>query len=360
MLDAKNPRYYYPFTTCTQCGPRYTITQRFPFERINTTINKYVMCEKCLQEYKSSDDLRFHSQTNSCPNCGIILKLTTNSGEILSQTNTEIFKIIAEKLSLGKIIAVKNTAGFVLICDATNEKAIEELRVRKIRPTKPFAVLFENTESIANYLEINSLEKNALNAAEAPIVILPMKNAADLAINQISPNMETIGAMIPNSGTLRLIMENFSKPVIATSANFHGSPICCNEKEATKTLKEIADYFLHNTLRVLHPQDDSVIKYSEKQAQKIIFRRSRGFAPNFMNFERPKSDEKILCLGSDLKNTITILPNNNCYVSEYIGDLANYDTYIRFEKTIENYGKIFNFEPKVVLYDEHPKYLAIH
>lgn len=358
ILDPKNPRYYYPFTTCTQCGPRYTITQKFPFERINTTINKYVMCENCLQEYKSSDDIRFHSQTNSCPNCGITLKLTHNSGEILSQTNAEIFKIIAEKLTLGKIIAVKNTAGFVLICDATNEKAVEELRVRKIRPTKPFAVLFENTETIANYLEINALEKKALNAAEAPIVILPIKKAGDLAINQISPNMETIGAMIPNSGTLRLIMENFSNPIIATSANFHGSPICCNEKEATKTLKEIADYFLHNTLRVLHPQDDSVIKYSEKQCQKIFLRRSRGFAPNFLNFERPKCDKKILCLGSDLKNTITILPNTNCYVSEYIGDLANYDTYIRFEKTIENYGKIFNFEPKVVLYDAHPKYVS--
>ena len=358
MLDPKNSRYYYPFITCTQCGPRYTITKKFPFERINTSIDDFVMCESCSQEYKKSDAIRFHSQTNSCPDCGITLKLTHNSGEIVSETNTEIFKIIAEKLALGKIIALKNTAGYVLICDATNQETVKELRIRKKRPTKPFAVLFENTESIGNYLKTNPIEKDLLNSAEVPIVILPIKKAFDLAVNQISPNLETIGAMIPNSGTLKLVTENFKKPIIATSANFHGSPICSNEKEATKALKEIADYFLHNSLNIVHPQDDSVIKFSDKFTKKIILRRSRGYAPNFLPFEKPKNNQKILCLGSDLKNTIAILPNNNCYISEYIGDLANYDTYLRFEKTIENYNKIFSFEPEVIVFDAHPKYIS--
>jgi hydrogenase maturation protein HypF len=358
ILDAENPRYYYPFTTCTQCGPRYTITKKFPFERINNSIDEFVMCENCQQEYKNSDDIRFHSQTNSCPNCGIILKFTDNSGAILSQSNREIFQIIGEKLALGNIIALKNTAGYVLICDATNEKAVKELRIRKKRPTKPFAVLFKNTESISNYLYINDLEENLLNSTEAPIVILPIKNELDLTVNQIAPNLETIGAMIPNSGTLKLVMENFDKPIIATSANFHGSPICRSEKVAIKTLKEIADYFLHNSLNILHPQDDSVMKFTYNYSKKIILRRSRGFAPNVLEFKTPESNEKILCFGSDLKNTITILPNSNCYVSEYIGDLANYDTYLRFEKIIENYTKIFSFEPEIVLFDAHPKYVS--
>jgi hydrogenase maturation protein HypF len=358
MLDADNPRYYYPFTTCTACGPRYTITKKFPFERINTSIDEFVMCESCSKEYKTSDDIRFHSQTNSCPNCGITLKLTDNSGEIVSESNTEIFKIIAEKLAFGKIIALKNTAGYLLICDAANEKAAKELRVRKRRPTKPFAVLFQNTETIATYLEINEIQQNLLNATEAPIVILPIKNALNLAVNQIAPNMETIGAMIPNSGTLKLVTENFKKPIIATSANFHGMPICCSEKEVTKNLHEVADYFLHNSLNVLHPQDDSVMKFSDKFSKKIILRRSRGYAPNLLEFEKPQTNKKILCFGSDLKNTITILPNSNCYVSEYIGDLADYDTYSRFEKTIENYTRIFNFEPQVLLFDAHPKYVS--
>jgi len=358
ILDAENPRYYYPFTTCTQCGPRYSITKKFPFERINNSIDEFTMCESCSQEYKNSDDIRFHSQTNSCPNCGITLKFTTNSGEIISESNTEIFKIIAEKLALGNIIALKNTAGYLLICDATNEAAVKELRVRKRRPTKPFAGLFKNTSTISNYLKLNNLEQSTLSSAEAPIVILPIKNALDLAVNQIAPNLKTIGAMIPNSGTLQLVMANFDKPIIATSANFHGSPIASSEKEVTKTLKEIADYFLHNSLNVLHPQDDSVMQFSEKYAKKIVLRRSRGSAPNVLNFKIPECNEKILCFGSDLKNTITILPNSNCYTSEYIGDLENYDTYLRYEKTIENYHKIFDFEPEIVLFDAHPKYIS--
>jgi hydrogenase maturation protein HypF len=358
ILDKENPRYYYPFTTCTQCGPRYTITKKFPFERINNSIDEFIMCESCLEEYKNSDDIRFHSQTNSCPNCGITLKFTNNSGEILSQSNTEIFKIIGEKLVLGNIIALKNTAGYVLICDATNEEAVKELRIRKRRPTKPFAVLFKDTCEIFNYLYLNDLEKYVLSSTEAPIVILPVKNAMDLATNQIAPNLETIGAMIPNSGTLQLVMANFDKPIIATSANFHGSPICRSEKVAIKTLKEIADYFLHNSLNILHPQDDSVMKFTHNYSKKIILRRSRGFAPNVLEFNTPKSNEKILCFGSDLKNTITILPNSNCYISEYIGDLANYDTYSRFERTIENYTRIFSFEPEVILFDAHPKYVS--
>ena len=358
ILDPENPRYYYPFTTCTSCGPRYAITKKFPFERENTSIDEFTICENCSHEYKNSEDIRFHSQTNSCPNCGITLKLTTNSGEIISESNIEIFKVIAQKLALGKIIALKNTAGYLLLCDATNEEAIKELRIRKKRLTKPFAVLFKDTKTIGTYLEMGEIEQNLLNASEAPIVILPIKNALDLSVGLISPNMETIGAMIPNSGTLKLVMENFNKPIIATSANFHGSPICCSEKDSIKNLSKIADYFLHNSLTVLHPQDDSVVKFTQEHSKKIILRRSRGYAPNVLEFEKPQSREKILCFGSDLKNTIAILPNNNCYVSEYIGDLENYDTYLRFEKTIENYTRIFNFEPEVIVFDAHPKYVS--
>lgn len=358
IVDPENPRYYYPFTTCTSCGPRYAITHKFPFERENTSIDEFMMCENCSQEYKNSHDLRFHSQTNSCPNCGITLKLTTNSGEVVSETNTEIFKIIATELALGKIIALKNTAGYLLICDATNEEAVKELRHRKRRPTKPFAVLFKDVQIIGNYLNLNNLEEATLSSTEGPIVIMPIKNPLDLAVDQIAPNLETIGAMLPNSGTLKLLVENFNKPIIATSGNYHGSPICSSEKESIKKLSKIADYFLHNSLTILHPQDDSVVKFSEEYAQKIMLRRSRGFAPNVLDFEKPESREKILCHGSDLKNTIAIFPNNNGYVSEYIGDLENYDTYLRFEKTIENYTRIFNFEPDVILFDAHPKYVS--
>ncbi|MDR2204915.1 MAG: carbamoyltransferase HypF [Flavobacteriaceae bacterium] len=360
LFDEKNPRYFYPFTTCTQCGPRYSITKKFPFERENTAIDVFKMCPNCLQEYQNPDDVRFHSQTNSCPKCGIQIWLKDNAGNEFKANNKEIFEKMAAELQNGKIIAVKNTAGYLLMCDATNSKAVSELRKRKRRPTKPFAVLFPNISEMQQYLEISETQIESFKSSESPIIISKIKNPKDLAITEISPNMNTVGAMFPYSGTLKILSKTFGKPLIATSANFHGSPICANTDEAEKTLGEIADFFLHNSLEIRHAQDDSVIKFSPKHRQKIVFRRSRGFAPNYFFAEQLSEHNpdknKILCLGGDLKNTFSAVPNNHVYISEYIGDLANFETYERFEKTIKSYLKIFNFLPEFILKDSHPKY----
>lgn len=360
LFDEKNPRYFYPFTTCTQCGPRYSITKKFPFERENTAIEVFRMCPNCLEEYQNPEDVRFHSQTNSCPNCGIQIWLKDNQGNEFKGSNKEIFEKLAKELSKGKIVALKNTAGYLLICDATNSEAVSELRKRKRRPTKPFAVLFSGISTMKEYLEISELQIQHFKSSESPIIVTKIKEVKDLAIEEISPNMNTIGAMFPYSGTLKLVSKTFGKPLIATSGNFHGSPICSTTEEAEQILGKIADYFLHNTLEIQHPQDDSVIKFSPKHQQKIVFRRSRGFAPNYFFAEElselNKEKNKILCLGGDLKNTFAIVPNNHVYISEYIGDLANFETYERFENTIKSYQKIFNFEPNLILSDLHPKY----
>ncbi len=360
LFDEKNPRYFYPFTTCTQCGPRYSITKKFPFERENTAIEVFKMCPNCLAEYQNSDDVRFHSQTNSCPNCGIQIWLKDNQGNKFKGSNKEIFEKLAEELSRGKIVALKNTAGYLLMCDATNSEAVSELRKRKRRPTKPFAVLFSGISIMQEYLEVSELQIQHFKSSESPIIVTKIKDKKDLAIEEISPNMNTIGAMFPYSGTLKLIAKTFGKPLIATSGNFHGSPICSTTEEAEQILDKIADYFLHNTLEIQHPQDDSVIKFSPKHYQKIVFRRSRGFAPNYFFAEElselNKDKNKILCLGGDLKNTFAVVPNNHVYISEYIGDLANFETYERFENTVKSYQKIFNFEPEIIIKDLHPKY----
>ena len=360
LFDEKNPRYFYPFTTCTQCGPRYSITKKFPFERENTAIEVFKMCPNCLAEYKNPDDVRFHSQTNSCPNCGIQIWLKDNLGNEFKGSNKEIFEKLAEELSKGKIIALKNTAGYLLMCDATNSEAVSELRKRKRRPTKPFAVLFSGISTMQDYLEISELQIQHFKSSESPIIVTKIKDEKDLAIDEISPNMNTIGAMFPYSGTLKLIAKTFGKPLIATSGNFHSSPICSTTEEAEQILGKIADFFLHNTLEIQHPQDDSVIKFSSKHQQKLVFRRSRGFAPNYFFAEElselNKEKNKILCLGGDLKNTFAVVPNNHVYISEYIGDLANFETYERFENTVKSYQKIFNFEPEIILKDLHPKY----
>lgn len=360
LFDEHNLRYFYPFTTCTQCGPRYSVTKKFPFERENTAIEVFKMCPNCLEEYRTPDDVRFHSQTNSCPNCGIQIWLKDNQGNEFKGSNKEIFEKLAEELSHGKIVALKNTAGYLLMCDATNSEAVSELRKRKRRPTKPFAVLFSGISTMQEYLEVSELQIQHFKSSESPIIVTKIKDVKDLAIEEISPNMNTIGAMFPYSGTLKLIAKTFGKPLIATSGNFHGSPICSTTEEAEQILGKIADYFLHNTLEIQHPQDDSVIKFSPKHHQKIVFRRSRGFAPNYFFAEElsewNKEKNKILSLGGDLKNTFAIVPNNHVYISEYIGDLANFETYERFENTIKSYQKIFNFEPNLILSDLHPKY----
>lgn len=360
LFDEKNPRYFYPFTTCTQCGPRYSITKKFPFERENTAIEVFKMCPNCLEEYQNPEDVRFHSQTNSCPNCGIQIWLKDNQGNEFKGSNKEIFEKLAEELSQGKIIALKNTAGYLLMCDATNSEAVSELRKRKRRPTKPFAVLFSGISTIQEYLEVSELQIQHFKSSESPIIVTKIKDKKDLAIEEISPNMNSVGAMFPYSGTLKLISKTFGKPLIATSGNFHGSPICSTTEEAEQILGKIADYFLHNTLEIQHPQDDSVIKFSPKHQQKIVFRRSRGFAPNYFFAEElselNKEKNKILCLGGDLKNTFAVVPNNHVYISEFIGDLANFETYERFENTVKSYQKIFNFEPNLILSDLHPKY----
>ncbi|MEZ7509159.1 carbamoyltransferase HypF [Cloacibacterium sp. Arc13] len=360
LFDEHNPRYFYPFTTCTQCGPRYSITKKFPFERENTAIEVFKMCPNCLAEYQNSDDVRFHSQTNSCPNCGIQIWLKDNQGNEFKGSNKEIFEKLAEELSQGKIVALKNTAGYLLMCDATNSEAVSELRKRKRRPTKPFAVLFSGISTMQEYLEVSELQIQHFKSSESPIIVTKIKEVKDLAIEEISPNMNSVGAMFPYSGTLKLISKTFGKPLIATSGNFHGSPICSTTEEAEQILGKIADYFLHNTLEIQHPQDDSVIKFSPKHHQKIVFRRSRGFAPNYFFAEElselNKEKIKILCLGGDLKNTFAVVPNNHVYISEYIGDLANFETYERFENTVKSYQKIFNFEPNLILSDLHPKY----
>ena len=360
LFDEKNPRYFYPFTTCTQCGPRYSITKKFPFERENTAIEVFKMCPNCLSEYKNPDDVRFHSQTNSCPDCGIQIWLKDNKGNEFKGSNKEIFEKLAEELFKGKIVALKNTAGYLLMCDATNSAAVSELRNRKRRPTKPFAVLFSGISKMQEYLEISKLQIQHFKSSESPIIVTKINDDKDLAIDEISPNMNTIGAMFPYSGTLKLISKTFGKPLIATSGNFHGSPICSTTEEAEQILGKIADFFLHNTLEIQHPQDDSVIKFSPKHQKKIVFRRSRGFAPNYFFAEElselNKEKNKILSLGGDLKNTFAVVPNNHVYISEYIGDLANFETYERFENTVKSYQKIFNFEPEIILKDLHPKY----
>jgi hydrogenase maturation protein HypF len=358
IQNPKNKRYNYPFTTCVNCGPRYAITQTFPFERNNTSIDKFPMCENCKNEYENPKDRRFHSQTNTCSTCGINLLLTSCEGNALETSKENIFKKTVQLLSKGKIIAIKNTSGYLLCCNAENELVVKRLRALKNRPKKPFAVLFPSLAFLKKEFEISKNEEKLLTSTERPITIITAKNyKGKIAFYEIAPNLNQLGVMLPYTGILQLLANELNFPIIATSGNIHGSPIISENDDAFEKLDHIADYFLQHTLKITHPQDDSVVKFSTKFQQEIIFRRARGFAPNYFN-STINSSEKILALGADLKSAISFYPNQCLYVSQYIGNLENFDVYNRFTAQVHSFINIFEQQPKVILADKHPLYFS--
>lgn len=360
IQNPENRRYNYPFTTCVNCGPRWAITQTFPFERNHTTINDFPMCIECEKEYLNPLDRRFHSQTNTCHTCGISLILLDNIGNIIASASENIFKKIAKLLSVGNIVAIKNTGGYLLCCHAENAAVIKKLRIKKNRPNKPFAVLFPSLEFLQNDLKLNEFQLKSLISTERPINIIPLRNyKGKIALNAVAPGLNQLGVMLPYSGILQLLANEINFPIIATSGNIHSSPIIGNNEEALEKLQYVADYFVQHNLEISHPQDDSVVKFSTKFFQKVLFRRARGYAPNYFDFQI-NSEEKIMAMGADLKNSIAFYPNEYLYISQYLGNLENFDVYSRFTTTVNSFISIFEQQPEVVLVDKHRGYQSTH
>jgi len=354
IRDPSNHRFQYPFTSCTQCGPRYSITRRFPFERRNTTLSDFEMCESCESEYSDPTDRRFHSQTNSCPDCGIPLQLLDAKGIKLGMEQGKIIETTAKLLSQGAIVAIKNTGGYLLCVDANNRESIERLRNRKQRPTKPFALLYPSLERIGQDFEVNDREAKGLTSTIGPIVILQPRGEHKTDVSQnVAPGMGNFGVMLPSSGLLTLLMDQLRFPMVATSGNIHGSPILSTNSEALEQLNGVADYFLQHDLDIAFPQDDSVIRFAGEH--RIVLRRSRGMAPNFLTY-RSGSKEPVMAMGAHLKSTVAFTPNAHTYVSPYFGNLDNYDVLQRISDTVKEYTQLFETTPSVVLVDKHPHY----
>ena len=356
IKDPDNRRYYYPFTTCVNCGPRWAITNTFPFERDHTSIVEFTMCPECAREYTNPLDRRFHSQTNSCASCGISMELRDNNGIRIDLNETEIFYKIGSLLEDGAIIALKNTSGYLLCCDATKPETVQRLRDKKNRPNKPFAILYPSIELLQSQLNTTKKQLEALSSTERPIVIIQKENyTGNLALEELAPGLNQLGIMMPYTGILQLLAEAISMPIVATSGNFHGSPIISDNEDCYRTLHAVADYFVHHNLNISNPQDDSVVKFSRKFEHEVIFRRSRGYAPNYFGKEH-SINEKILAMGGHLKSTIGFLPNDYVYLSQYLGNLDHYDVYKRFTHTTQRLMDIFEQKPDTILVDSHPEY----
>ncbi len=360
LQDPENRRYGYPIISCTNCGPRWALTRQFPFEREHTSMIDFPMCPVCMAEYTDPLDRRFHSQTNSCPECGISYWISETDGQRLDLSGNDCFGRLAEWLETGKILAIKNTSGYLLVCDARKSHVVAELRRRKKRPAKPFALLFPSIELLENELEVPHAAREALISAERPIVLLSAKDySGSVAKQQVAPDLEQLGVMLPYSGILSLLARAFPHPVVATSGNLHGAPICSTREDAEENLKEVADYFLHHNLDILNAQDDSVLRFGPEDPFPILIRRSRGYAPNFGTPAEKGSGSGLLALGADLKSSIGFIPNDFIYLSQYLGNLENYDVYTRFTRSVDQFLHLFDIPPTAVLTDAHPAYQSV-
>ncbi len=359
LQDVTNRRYRYPFITCTQCGPRYSIIESIPYERQNTAMDNFDMCDTCIGEYENISDRRFFSQTNSCPQCNIGFNIWEKDKDVLPIKSEEALLNIKNFLQQGKILAVKGIGGYLLLCDAADEKVIQLLRNRKHRPSKPFAVLYPGIEKVLEDFEVNKQEQFLLESAEAPIVLLyPKKNIADtLAIESIAPGLKRLGIMLPYSPLLYLVVNDFGKPLIATSANISGSPIIYNDEDALNFLFEIADYIIDYDRPIVIPQDESVVQVSKYTNQPIILRRSRGYAPSFLQYQ-PQIAVTALSTGAFLKSSFTLSVNGNVFVSQFLGSGESYESQEMYKNTLAHWFRLYSVKPAVIITDKHPHYFS--
>jgi hydrogenase maturation protein HypF len=360
IMDPANRRHQYAFTTCIHCGPRYSIMKQLPYDRENTTMHPFVQCDTCSAEYHDPGDRRYYSQTNSCSACGVSLRLLDNRGSLISKNQEVILSLITAGLAYGKIICLKGIGGFLLLADATHAESIKTLRKRKQRPGKPFALLYPSMERVKEDVEVSAEEEKSLTGIQAPIVLLRLKEKIkhEICIRELAPGLSRIGVMLPYSPLLALLMEKWKKPIIATSGNMSGSPIFYEDEKAFTNLSSVADFFVTNDRDIVIPQDDSVIQFSRESQQRIFLRRSRGFAPTFIPEFPMKLNGTTLAMGGELKSSFSLANQGNLYVSQYLGDLEDFETQQSYKHTLKHMLGLLHASPEKVIIDQHPAYFA--
>ena len=350
LNDPSNKRYNYPFINCTNCGPRYTIIKQLPYDRANTSMQKFAMCNDCKKEYTNQSDRRYHAQPIGCFKCGPKLSLWNNKCRQIN--SNDIIGKAAGLLKEGKILAVKGVGGYHLLCDATNDSAVELLRHRKNRPHKPFAVMVKDITLAKQIAKLSQTEEELLSSIQRPIVLLKKQNSFDKLSALIAPDINKIGIFLPYAPLYYLILQNLGRPIVATSANVSDEPICTTFKEIKK-LNHIWDYCIEHDRNIVNGCDDSVAAVVKEQS--LFFRRARGYAPQAVKLPF-KLDKKILSLGANQKSTVAIGFEDNVILSPHIGDLNTIGSIEYFKQNIENLKRIYRFEPDIIVYDKHPNY----
>jgi len=350
VLDPQDRRFGYPFTNCTNCGPRFTIIRALPYDRPNTTMQGFVMCPDCNREYEEPLDRRFHAQPNACPVCGPQLQLWDPNGQETAQGRDALLQA-AEGLRRGEILAAKGLGGFHLMVDARDDGAVGRLRKRKGRYEKPLALMARDLDQVRQICRVSPDAEALLVSAESPIVLMPRLDDAKVA-DEIAPSNPYLGVMLPYTPLHHLLLGKLCFPVVATSGNLSDEPICIDNQEALERLAEIADLFLVHDRPIHRHVDDSVIHLMEGEAQPI--RRARGLAP--MPLVLPEPAPVILAVGGHLKNVVALSVGDKVFLSQHIGDMETPQAFEAFEAVIRDFLEVYEAEPVAVAHDLHPDY----
>ena len=352
LFDPADRRHLYPFTNCTNCGPRYSIITGIPYDRPATTMAPFAMCAECLAEYHDPLSRRFHAQPNACPVCGPRLALLNSSGAPLPG---DPLAQAVEALAQGLIVAVKGVGGYHLAVDALNKAAVANLRLRKKRDEKPFALLAADLDQIAGFAHCSEREGRLLLGVERPIVLL-RKIPGNRISSLVAPANGWFGVMLPGNPLQHLLLRGAAGPLVMTSGNLSDEPIAYRDAEAVEMLSGIADLFLANDRLIQTRTDDSVLRLY--RGEPLFLRRSRGYVPRAVNL--PAQQRSVLAVGAELKATFCLTRGAHGFMSQHIGDLKNAATLASLEESVEHLGRLLEIAPEVVAHDLHPDYLSTH
>ncbi|MCF6310169.1 MAG: carbamoyltransferase HypF [Sulfurimonas sp.] len=349
LEDKNNRRFEYPFITCTNCGPRFSIIKNLPYDRKNTSMDRFKMCKKCQDEYENPKDRRYHAQPIGCFECGPSISLLDSSGKELHVGNIvdEVVKFISD----GKIVAIKGIGGYHLVCSALNDKAVQLLRERKQRPSKPFAIMVKDIYMLKQIAMISSKEEVLLSSNKRPIVLLKKTEIESLS-SLVAPKINQLGLFLAYTPLHHMILQKLNSPIVATSANISYEPLCTTKDEIMR-LSCVWDYCLEHDREIVNSCDDSVLFVENEKI--FMLRCARGYAPAYLKLPK-KTDKKILALGANQKNTVAISIDDKVVVSPYIGDLDGLSSVEYFKSHVDTLKRVYDFEPDVVVCDKHPHY----
>ncbi|HTL57257.1 MAG TPA: carbamoyltransferase HypF [Candidatus Limnocylindrales bacterium] len=369
IFDPKNRRYEYPFTNCTNCGPRFSIIEALPYDRANTSMKKFRMCDQCQAEYDDPTNRRFHAQPNACSVCGPQLELWDPAGQAVTKPGKEALLGAAAAIRSGKILALKGLGGYQLMVAAHDETAVQRLRDLKHREEKPFALMFPSLESAKTVCVISPLEERLICAPEAPIVLLHRKQGIANAptapgiTSLVAPGNPNLGVMLPYTPLHHVLLSLLGFPVVATSGNLSDEPICITESEALERLGPLADLFLVHNRPIIRHVDDSIVRIMA--GRELVLRRARGYAPLPVILDRiatpgspPVQLPTIIAVGAHLKNTVALAIGTNAFLSQHIGDLETDQAYTAFRRVITDLEQLYEADPEVIAADAHPDYLS--